>query len=48
MIRFVDPNDPAVLFLTQPEMPKDQVKPSAPKYVPYFGEDEKYEPMYCV
>jgi hypothetical protein len=42
--RFVDPNDPSTIYLSQPAAESQRLQ-YQPTYAPNYGQDEKYEPM---
>jgi hypothetical protein len=42
--RFVDPNDPSTIYLSQP-VDESQRLDYQPVYAANYGKDEKYEPM---
>eukprot|EP00882_Tetradesmus_deserticola_P017096 GHRQ01018294.1.p1 GENE.GHRQ01018294.1~~GHRQ01018294.1.p1 ORF type:complete len:140 (+),score=22.14 GHRQ01018294.1:76-495(+) len=44
LFRFVDPNDPSTVYLSQPAAESQRLQ-YQPTYAPNYGQDEKYEPM---
>jgi hypothetical protein len=44
LCRFVDPNDPSTIYLSQPAAESQRLQ-YQPAYAPNYGQDEKYEPM---